>query len=582
MINLRPYQTQAVKAVIDSYNKGIKKVGIVMAVGSGKTITFCSVIKKMIDETGKQALILAHREELLNQAAHDLKLVAPELSSSIEQGENIAKMDANVIIASVPTLGRSSSDRIKKFDPDKFCCIVVDEMHHFTNSTYTNIFKHFHTLKNIDDNNKILLLGVTATGFRSDNQKLEDIIEDIVFEYNIITGIKQKYLSNLKAFTIKTNIDISKVKKSGEDFNITDLGRAVNRDSRNKIVLSTFQQNKSKQTLIFAVNVQHAIDLTNIFKLAGVKAEYVVGTTKKEKRKKIVNDFSNKKINVLINVGVFTEGTNIPSIEAIIMARPTQSLGLYYQMIGRSTRLFEGKTHADIYDIVDNTGRQGIKTISSLIGVNGNLDFKGKDLIEIKNFVDKLRNLSPNVQWDKVDVNNMRKEIKRLDLIAGLCVPPELNILTDFAWSKLANGLYKIGLGKNKNSNLIMSMYLRENAIGKYEIYMNTFNQYERKTIRIKLSTKNNIREAINFADKKIRKSFSNRFGLIKRNAHWRSTTPTPKQIQVLRKLKISNNILKQLDKGQASFLLDKLFEEKPKKKLTPKQKAYLRWKGKF
>lgn len=583
VISLRPYQQSTIDAVFDSYEKGVKKVGIVLPTGGGKTIAFASLIDQFCKKTKKKALIIAHREELLQQAQEKLYQVAPNLTSSIEQGENKADLRADVIIASVATLGRADSERIKKFNPEDFSLIVVDEFHHSASASYRNVLKYFHTLKKVDDDNKRLLLGVSATAFRSDNLDLQDIIDKIVYEYDLVTAIKQKYLSNLRAYTIKTNIDISQVKKSGGDFNITDLGKAINRDSRNKIILETYNNYcKGQKTLIFAVDVQHAIDLTNVFKLANIQAEYVIGSTEKEKRKKIIIDFSTGNLSVLIGVGVFTEGFDAPCIKNVIMARPTQSLGLYYQMIGRATRLFEGKTHATIYDVVDNTGKQGIRTMASLLGIEGKLDFKGKDLIEIKNFVEKLRNLSPNILWDQVDVNNPAGEVKRLDLIAGLCVPKELSILTDFAWSKLATGRYKIALGKDESQAFSYNMYLRENALGQYEIYLTTFKKEERKTTWVKLDEGLPLEKAVGVADKKIRDSFSNRFGLIKRNAPWRAQEPTEKQLKMLTKLGVQESTLKQIDKGQASFLLDKLFEEKPKKELSLKQRAYLRWKGKF
>jgi superfamily II DNA or RNA helicase len=577
MIKLRPYQVKGVKAVMDSYNSGVKKVGMVMGVGTGKTVTFSAVIDEMIKKTGKKALILAHREELLTQAGEDLALVNPKLTFAVEQGTNHADMDVDVIIASVPTIGRGASDRILKFDPEEFSVIVTDEMHHFTNKTYTNIFEHFHSLKSVDDDNKRLLLGVTATGFRSDDQKLEDIIDDIVFEYPMLTAIKQGYLANLRAYTVKTRIDISNVRKSGDDFNMTDLAKVVNRDNRNQIILDTYQDYcKDQQTLIFAVNVQHAINLYNVFKMAGIKAEYVVGTTPKDERKTIVADFKTGKINVLINVGVFTEGTNLPQIQNIIMAKPTRSLGLYIQMIGRATRLATGKTHAVIYDIVDNAGTQGIQTMSSILGVDGNLDFQGKDLIEIKDFVDKLRNLSPNINWSKVDVNDPTKEIKRLDLLAGLCVPPELVVFTDFAWFKQTKGQYKINLGQDASKDISYNMFLRENALGKYGLYFSTFKKSERKTTWMKYEKGLSLQEAVMMADKKINETFSDRFALITSNAPWRSAEPTESQLKILRKMKVNPDTISQLNKGQASFLLDKLFSEKPKKILTPKTQHFL------
>ena len=125
-------------------------------------------------------------------------------------------------------------------------------------------------------------------------------------------------------------------------------------------------------------------------------------------------------------------------------------------------------------------------------------------------------------------------------------------------------------------------MYLRENLLGKYEVYLNTYKKQERKTTWMKLEGAHDLPKAVTRADDKIRNEFSDRFGLIKRSAPWRAQDPTEKQLAMLKRMKVNQNVLGQLNKGQASFLLDKMFEQKPKKVLTPKQKAYLKWKGKF
>jgi hypothetical protein len=137
-------------------------------------------------------------------------------------------------------------------------------------------------------------------------------------------------------------------------------------------------------------------------------------------------------------------------------------------------------------------------------------------------------------------------------------------------------------LGKDEENDFSYNLFLRENAIGKYEVYLNTFMKKERKNVWVKMDVGDNLIEAVQIADAKINKSFSNRFGLIKRNSPWRSQKPTEKQIEMLGKMKVHNNILSQLNKGQASFLLDKLWSDRPKKELSAKQRNFLRWKGHF
>lgn len=560
-MNLRKYQRETIEAVKRSRKSGINHQIAVLATGTGKTVIFSHLISDLIKETGKKALIIAHREELLDQAKNKLLKIDPTLKVDVEQANKYASNDSDVIVASVPTLGRTNSDRIKRFNPRDFCIVVIDEAHHAAADTYKNVLRYFGILKSepaSDWNKNLLLLGVTATPSRADNQGLDVVFDTVTYEYGIITGIQEGFLSRIRAFRVNTDTDLTSIHKVGGDFNQGELAEAVNNDDRNGLIIKAYKAIvPNKQALCFAVDVEHTKELCNSFNRAGIPCGFVTGAISKEERHETLRKFSTGELKVVVNCMVLTEGFDEPSIEAILMARPTQSGILFQQMVGRGTRICEGKENLTVIDFVDNTYRQNLQTTSSILGIPGQLDFKGKDILIVKEEVDKLLELAPNADLNKLDIDKIKIAIEEVDLLSGLKIPDEIFAFTKNDWHRYGEDAYRIGLG---NDHCIL---IRKSITGQYVMTDQLYNREEKSTSELNVGQWTALDVAIKSADYYINQKFPESLILIKTDARWRKEVPTPKQIELLTKLRVNPIVLTQMDKGSASMLITKLLNQK-------------------
>lgn len=335
-ITLRDYQKECLD-IINSLQSG--SYIIRLATGLGKTVIFTNIKRK-----GK-VLVLAHREELIRQPIkyYDCP-VGIEMASEKSNGEP-------VVIASVQTLVR----RLDKFDPWEFDMIITDEAHHAAARSYQKIYDYFVPR---------LHLGFTATPNRGDGARLDNIYQDIIFDRDLKWGIQQGYLSDIHCLRVNIGYDLSKVARRMGDFATGELENAMNIESHNKAIAEAYYKYAKGQTLIFATSVQHAQDIAK--EIPGAVA--VTGDTKS--RAEIIDAFTRREIPVLVNCMIFTEGTDIPLVETIIIARPTQNSSLYTQMVGRGLRLHPDKEKLILIDCVGVTGKCDICTAPTLIGVD--------------------------------------------------------------------------------------------------------------------------------------------------------------------------------------------------------------------
>ena len=558
-MQLRPYQEKAIEAIRESYVAGVNKQVIVLATGLGKTVIFSHIIANLVRKTGKKALVLAHREELLTQAKDKLEKINPNLKVDIEKAQDWAEDHADVVVASVATIGRSGSDRIKRFNPDDFGIVVIDEAHHASADTYRNVLQHFGLLKGVDDTNtRALLLGVTATPSRNDNKGIDAIFDKVAFEYPIVPAIKDNWLSRIHAYRVNTDTDLTGVKKTAGDFNLGELGDAVNNDDRNGLIIKAYQKHvPGQQALCFAVDVAHAMELAKNFNEAGIPSDYVIGAS--TNRKEVLEKFAKRELKVVVNCMVLTEGFDEPSIEAILMARPTQSGILFQQMVGRGTRLFEGKEYLTVIDFVDNTYRQSLQTTTSLLGMRGALDFQGKDILEVQEKVEKLLELAPNTNLEKLDIEKIEYAIEEVDLMSGLAVPSEIAVFTKLDWYKFDEDTYRIGLANNQ------SMILKKTITGQYVLVEHEYDKLTRQSTDVEIGTWTPLEVAIRKADEYISKAHQDVLTLVRSNASWRKQSMSSGQFSLLEKFRVNQAVMSQLDRGQASRLITRLIETKKK-----------------
>lgn len=337
-LELRDYQ-QECHDVIEKLEPG--SYLIQMATGLGKTATFTTLKRK------GRVLVLAHREELVTQPIkyYDCP-VGIEMANHKSNGED-------VVIASV----QSIIHRLDKFKPDDFDMIITDEAHHAVAKSYRKIYEYFRPR---------LHLGFTATPNRGDNVRLDDIYQDIIFERDIKWAIQNKYLTDIYCMRVNIGYDISKVARRMGDFAPGELEEAMNQDVLNNAIAEAYKKYAKGQTLIFACSVDHAEAIAE--KIPGA----VAVTAKTKNRDELIKKFTNREIPVLVNCMIFTEGTDMPLVETVMIARPTSNSSLYTQMVGRGLRLYPGKEKLTLIDLVGTTGRANLCTAPSLLGIDLN------------------------------------------------------------------------------------------------------------------------------------------------------------------------------------------------------------------
>nr|POE94691.1 putative mitochondrial atp-dependent helicase irc3 [Quercus suber] len=370
-VRLRPYQEDSIRAVLDYLRKGERRLGISLATGSGKTVIFSHLIDRVpsLKHDATQTLVLAHRRELVEQAARHCSDIYPGKTVDIEMGSQHASGVADITVASVHSI--MSGERLLKYDPDRFKLILVDEAHHIVASNYMSILRHF----GLTDR-KVLpptaLVGVSATFSRLDGVRLSQAIDHIVYHKDYVDMIDDKWLASAIFTTVHSKADLTTVRTaSGGDFQTGLLSKAVNNPESNTITVGAWQTKarSRRSTLVFCIDTAHVRDLTATFRQHGVDARYVTGRTEKQVRAERLKAFKAGKFPVLLNCGIYTEGTDIPNVDCVVLARPTKSRNLLVQMIGRGLRLHEGKEDCHIIDMVASL-ETGIVTTPTLLGLD--------------------------------------------------------------------------------------------------------------------------------------------------------------------------------------------------------------------
>lgn len=341
-MELRPYQEEAKEAVEGQWESGTKKTLLVLPTGCGKTIVFAKITEDCV-RNGDRVLILAHRGELLEQAA-DKIAKATGLGCATEKAEETCLGSwFRITVGSVQSLMREA--RLKQFSRDYFDTIIIDEAHHCISDSYQRILKHFPEAK---------VLGVTATPDRGDMRNLGQVFESLAYEYTLPKAIKEGYLSPIKAVTIPLQVDLTSVGIQSGDFKAGDLGSALD-PYLERIAEEMKKYCREKKTVVFLPLVKTSQKFRDILNNHGFQAEEVNGES--QDRKEILEDYASGKYNVLCNSMLLTEGWDCPDVDCIVVLRPTKVRSLYCQMVGRGTRLAPGKEHLLLLDFLWHTER---------------------------------------------------------------------------------------------------------------------------------------------------------------------------------------------------------------------------------
>ena len=342
MIQPRPYQTEAQKRILQRWKKGITRQLISLPTGCGKTIIFGMLAGTLKERT----LVLAHREELLLQARQKIRLVYPDADVGILKAEDHSGLYTNICVASVQTAVRYT-EALKERE---FKLLICDEAHHAVSPSYTKIFS---SLGFMDEDKKKLLLGVTATAYRGDKVGLGNIFQEIVFERSILAMMKAGYLCDVRGLSIKTEADISNVHTRTGDLAVDELSDVIDTPERNALVADAYlEHGEGRRGVVFGVKVEHALHLAEAFRKRKIPCAAVWGDMPDEERHDVLERYAEGKLRVLTNVGVLTEGWDVPETDIIMMARPTKSRGLYIQCVGRGLRIAPNKQNCLLIDFV--------------------------------------------------------------------------------------------------------------------------------------------------------------------------------------------------------------------------------------
>jgi len=560
---LRPYQAECLDAIRKGVELGIRRQLVVLPTGSGKTVIFSHLLHHLDWPT---MLVIAHREELLQQAMEKLRQAYPGVSIGLERADESAPPNSQIVVASKDTIGRKvSTKRLERFRPDQFSAVVVDEAHHSAAKTYTSILKYFRPE---------LLLGVTATPKRGDAIPLANVYDAVVYSRTILDLVEEgekdqktgPYLCRFTGKKIKSSVDLRSLKVTAGDFNEGELAQAVNIDARNSLIISAVEQHAAdrESILVFAVDRAHVEALAAQFRARGHSADLVLGNTPARERAERLAAFKDGNLRIMVSCGVLTEGFDNPRVDCLVMARPTMSPLLYMQMIGRGSRCFPGKSDCLILDVADTVGRFGVMDVGEAFGVRG-VDFLGGDVIEKSKIMKKATELQiPFNDDDSID--DVEKKVDLIEKVAK----GTISVQTQAQLVDLFSAVDHVVDREERDSifpwvrinseRYILTMFdktvveLERNALGLWGVSWGGHQDF----INAPRST------PFTKADNFIKRKCPIELWMAKRSAaHWRQQPPTENQINTLRNRFRIMVLPRNLTKGTACDLLDYLIMQR-------------------
>ena len=552
-VSLRPYQKEALDAIMSNDAKGISKQLVVLPTGAGKTILFSQL--PVIRPNTIPMLVLAHRAELLEQARDKILASNPHLTVEIEQADRKAG-HVDVVVASVATLGRNNTPRILEYPKDYFKAIIIDEAHHAAAQSYRRILDYF---------NSPYILGVTATPQRSDSTRLTDVFQEIVYYKSIQDLIEDGWLSPLVGYRVKTKTDITKVEIQNGEYNQSQLEDEINNPERNACIVASYNNlANATKAIVFAAGVDHAQSLFSAFVQDGTSVRIILGTTPPEERAQILLDFKSGEVMVLINVGVLTEGFDEPSLQTIIIAKPTRSTLLYTQIVGRGTRLYDGKVHCTIIDITDTTIGKKPMGLPTLLGLPADFDLEGQSVTEVAKAFEELENFCPGEAVRVLKPEDIQLAYTRINLFMPPPPNPVVQEYSKLVWAEIAENKFYLGVNSSE------SMHIYCDALGRWVTELHTKST---KNINIKeLGKSVDIRESFARTDKWIQNNRSTDMKLLDASEAWRVDGPSDAQKRLLKRIGVP--LTTDLTKGMASQIISKYYDNNPEE---AKRKAYFK-----
>ncbi|GHO50947.1 DEAD/DEAH box helicase [Ktedonospora formicarum] len=524
---LRPYQEECVQQVLSVHQQRPKggKALVVLPTGCGKTIVFTETARRLKVKT----LVIAHRQELLQQAADKFRLVDP--TAVIGQiGAGRHEWGAPITVASIQTISRP--EHLKNLKQCGYQLVIIDESHHAATDAYKTVL---HALSDA------FVLGVTATPDRLDKQRIESLFGEPVFSTTIIEMVEQGYLCDLRAIAIRTVTSLDAVRTQGGDFKTRELEEAVDTPERNLRIVHAYQEHgKDRQAICFAVTIEHAEHLAQAFQAEGIRSAVVSGETPPEVRKRTLQAYARDELQALCNVSVLTEGYDHSATSCVIMARPTKSRALYVQSIGRGARLAPGKRDCVIIDVTDNCLKHRLQpqVLQLALGLETR---NGESLTEA---CQRLR-----AEATETPISAQEERGEQTTKVSARTTDLFVNILAPMDWKRLKSGAYALEVGEQKHRIALVPSALKT---GYYAVWAKLAPDFKPQ----QWLKESPLEWAQTHAEMKacLLQTSAKKRVLVDSNAPWRSYPASVKQVYLLRKYGIPFEA--EITSGEASDLI--------------------------
>ncbi len=471
-ISLRPYQAEARDAIHREWDGGRKRTLLVLPTGTGKTVVLSKVAEDEVNK-GKRVLIMAHRDELLEQAADKLRAVTGMEAGFERAGETAIGSLFPVTVGSVQSLGREK--RLSRFPEDHFGTLIIDEAHHALSDTYQRVLGHFSGAE---------VLGVTATPDRGDRKELGKTFDSLAYEYDLRKAIQDGYLVPIQAQMIPLKVDLSRVAVTGGDYAAGDLGDALE-PYLERIVGEMKHYCAGRKTVVFLPLIATSREFCRMLNEAGMRACEINGNSPDRKEK--LKDFEAGKYDVLCNSMLLTEGWDCPAVDCIVVLRPTKSRALYQQMVGRGTRLYPGKKNLLLLDFLWMSEKHSLCRPSCLVSRNETVaakldeqlagDSGVHDLMEAEDaaerdvLAEREKSLASKLEMQR---NRQARLVDPLQFILSIADEDLASYTPTFAWEmgpaseKQLNFLAEKGISPDAVANKGMASMLIERLIQRH------------------------------------------------------------------------------------------------------------------
>ncbi|MGW0169530.1 DEAD/DEAH box helicase [Streptomyces sp. NPDC003343] len=413
----RPYQAEAIKALISGWQGTHNRLAVVLPTGAGKTVVFANLISELLPQLGgRRALVIAHREELIEQAAEKIRAVRSDLRVGIVKAERDEHQDADVIVASIQTLAVER----RRQAIENIGVVIVDECHHAAAPSYMTVLEHFGAWRGLP------VAGFTATMTRQDGG-LAEVWQEVVFTLDILEMIEDGYLCDVRGKrVIVDGLDLDAVKTRAGDLQDGQLGQALEDSDAGPVVAQAYREHAvDRAGVVFTPTVATAQSMAEAFTAAGIPAAAVWGDMAREDRAATLARYRRGDVQVLTNCMVLTEGFDAPWTSCAVIARPTKSAGLYCQMAGRALRLWDGKKDALILDVMGASTRHKLASIVDLTGRDAPMPAEDQTLREAVREAEEKA---------KIRLDLSRVQVEEIDLFHGSSV----------RWLRTASGVWFI------------------------------------------------------------------------------------------------------------------------------------------